>query len=385
MTSLPNSFLRRPVVLVCGILAVVIVASGLFVRWSRAADLQQLAVTQGIPHVKLIAPTVVASTALELPARIEAWSRAPIYARVSGYLRQWNLDIGSNVGAGQILAEIETPDLDHELQQARSELLRAQSEAALAESTARRWQALSATAAVSKQETEERLGESQARRAQANALKANVDRLQTLQSFKRLVAPFDGVVTGRNTDVGSLINVGTNPGSELFVVSDIRRLRVYVDVPQRQVASIQRGGSAQLTVPERPGRVFLAKVQSLAQAIDVGTGTMRVQLSVENPDNVLLPGGFATVRFDDVGPLVERFGLPPSALIIGRGGVQVAAVDEHGRAMLRQVTISRDHGKMIELADAFGPDDRVINNPPDGLLTGDRLNVADDHTQVAAH
>ncbi|WP_394560083.1 efflux RND transporter periplasmic adaptor subunit [Aquipseudomonas alcaligenes] len=377
MSTASTHFLRRPATLLLIALATTIVISGLSLRWSRAAELRERAVFQSVPSVRLIAPSPLSDAALELPARIEAWARAPIYARVSGYLQQWTVDIGGTVNAGQMLAEIETPDLDQELQQARAELTRARSEAALAESTARRWKSLLSSDSVSRQETEERMADAQARQAQVNALQANVDRIQALQQFKRLAAPFDGIVTARNTDVGSLINVGMSPGSELFVVSDTSRLRVYVDVPQRQVASIREGSTAQLSVPERPGRTFAATVQSLAQAIDTGTGAMRVQLSVENSEGVLLPGGFATVRFNETAGVAQRYGLPPSALILGRGGVQVASVDAEGRAQLRPVTISRDHGRIIELADALDTSIRVINNPPDGLLSGDPVRVSE--------
>ncbi|HEJ3621339.1 efflux RND transporter periplasmic adaptor subunit [Pseudomonas aeruginosa] len=384
MSTSSTHFLRRPTALMLLGIAATIVISGLFLRWSRASELRGRSVGQSVPAVALIAPTPVSTAVIELPARIEAWARAPIYARVSGYLSNWTVDIGGKVKSGQTLAEIETPDLDQELQQARAELTRARSEAALAETTARRWQSLLTTDSVSRQETEERLADAKARQAQVNALQANVERIQALQQFKRLAAPFDGIVTARRTDVGSLINVGMNPGNELFVVSDTHRLRVYVNVPQRQVASIREGSTAQLSVPERPGRTFAATVQSLAQAIDSGTGAMRVQLSVENPDGVLLPGGFATVRFNKTEDASARFGLPPSALIISRGGVQVASVDDEGRVQLRPVTISRDHGRIIELADSLSASDRFINNPPDGLLSGDPVRVSDAASQEAA-
>lgn len=376
MRSSPSfHFLRRPATLAVIGVAAVIVVSGLFLRWSRASELRERAATQSVPVVTLIAPSPVSALALELPARIEAWARAPIYARVSGYLKRWTVDIGGRVKSGQTLAEIETPDLDQELQQARAELTRARSEAALADTSARRWRSLLASDSVSRQEAEERTADAQAKKAQVNALQANVERIQALQQFQRIAAPFDGIVTTRNTDVGSLINGGMSRGSELFVVSDTRRLRIYVDVPQRQVASIHEGSTAKLSVPERPGRSFPATVQSMAQAIDSGTGAMRVQLIVDNPDGELLPGGFATVRFDDF-KAPERFALPPSALIIGRGGVQVASVDNQGRAQLRTVIIARDYGRMIELTDALDPDDHVINNPPDGLASGDHVRIA---------
>lgn len=356
-------------------LAAAIVASGLMTRASRAEQLREAADAQSLRTVAVISPSVVESSALALPGRIEAWARAPIHARVSGYLRGWSHDIGAPVKAGQVLAEIDTPDLDQALLQARAELARAHSEAELAATSARRWQSLLASDSVSRQEVEERVADQAARRAAVDALQANVDRIQTMQQYRRLTAPFDGIVTVRNTDVGALIDVGTNPGNELFVISDVSRLRVYVNVPQRQVAAIRSGSKARLSVPERPGETFEATVVSMARAIDVGTGAMRVQLAVDNPDGRLLPGGFATVRFDAATD-VQALGLPPSALIVGRSGVQVALVDDQGRAQLRAVTVARDLGRVVELGDEVTEGDRVINSPPDGIASGDAVRIA---------
>jgi RND family efflux transporter MFP subunit len=196
-----------------------------------------------------------------------------------------------------------------------------------------------------------------------------------LQRYKRIVAPFDGVVTARNTDVGSLINVGMTRGSELFVVSDTQKLRVYVSVPQRQVALIRAGGEAQLSVPERPGKTYAAVVQSLSQAVDTDSGAMRVQLSVNNDSGELLPGAFASVRFD-TRAAAQNLGLPPSALIVGKSGVQIATVDTDGRVQLKPVTITRDHGSVIEFANGIAREDKVIANPPDGLASGDQVKIA---------
>lgn len=356
------------------VIAVAIVASGLATRWSRAAQLRETATEQAARSVAVISPAPVAGSALTLPGRIEAWSRAPIYARVSGYLKGWSHDIGATVKAGEMLAEIATPDLDQELQQAQAELARARSEAALAETTAQRWQALLASDSVPRQEVEERVADFKARQAAADALRANVDRIQTMQRYRRLTAPFDGIVTARNTDVGALIGVGANDGNALFVVSDVRRLRIYVNVPQRQVAAIGVGSPAWVEVPERPGERFEARVQSLAQAIDAGTGTMRVQLSVDNTNGALLPGGFASVGFEAAAG-AQALGLPPSALIIGRNGVQVALVDGDDRAQLRDVAIVRDLGRVVALSGGIGEGDRVIDSPPDGITNGDRLRV----------
>ncbi|CAB3868491.1 efflux RND transporter periplasmic adaptor subunit [Achromobacter piechaudii] len=372
-----SSVRRHRSALVAIAIAAAIVAAGLSARWTRAEQLRDEAQNESVRAVSIVLPTPVKAATLELPARIEAWSRAPIYARASGYLKAWNVDIGGAVKAGQVLAELETPDLDQALQQARAELARARSDAKLAESTARRWQSLLASDSVSRQEVEERVADHAAKRAAVEALQANVERSQALQGYRTLTAPFDGVVTARNTDVGALVNVGVETGRELFVVSDVRRLRVYVSVPQRQVAAIVVGAKAQLRVPERPDQTYQATVQSLSQAIDSRTGSMRVQLSVENPNGELLPGGYALVRFErssDNG--AAGIGLPPAALIVNRNGVQVATLDAENRARLKPVTIIRDLGNMVELAGGLSPEERVINSPPDGIGDGDQVRLA---------
>ena len=362
------------------------VTTGIMSREKSSADLRTWTDEQAVPTVAVIAPSSTAlNPTLELPGRLEAYSRAPIYARVSGYLKRWNVDIGGKVKAGQQLAEIETPDLDQQLMQAKAELATARSNAALAASTAKRWQGLLESDSVSRQEVDERTGDMTAKQSQVTALQANVDRIEALKRFAQLTAPFDGVVTARNTDVGALINIGGAPGSELFVVSDMRKLRVYVNVPQRQVAQVRTGGKAVLTVPERPGQRFAATVQSTSQAINTASGAMLVQLAVDNEKDELLPGGFATVRFDGAASAASTVAsasataavsLPPGAVIINKDGVQVATVDAGNRVKLRKVTIARDMGTRIELGSGLTAADRVIANPPDGIADGDVVRVA---------
>ena len=359
------------------VIAGVVVAAGLWTRQSRAAQLHERAADAVLPTVSLIQPSRSAGGALELPARIEAWSRAPIYARVSGYLKRWTVDIGAPVKAGQTLAEIEAPDLDQQLAQARAEAATARSNAQLAAGTAKRWQNLLETDSVSRQEVEDRVGDATAKQSTAKALQANVERLQSLAGYLKLTAPFDGIVTARNTDVGALINVGGAAGGELFVISDVRRLRVYVSVPQRQVPLVRVGAKAQLSVPERPGQFFTATVSSLAQSIASGSGAMQVQLTVDNAKGELLPGGFATLRFDaaKAGDAVA-LALPPGALITGKAGAQVATVDAHNQVRLKSVTVARDLGNVVEVA-GLTADERVIESPPDGIADGDAVRVAD--------
>jgi RND family efflux transporter MFP subunit len=378
MQAKPTS--KRPLLIAAIALAIAgaVVIGGVATRRSQAGQLKESAAQQQVPTVNLVAMKDIAGAPMALPARIEAWSRAPIYARVSGYLQAWRVDIGAPVKAGQVLATIETPDLDQDLRQAQAQLAVARSNLALAESTAKRWQSLVAQQAVSKQEADEKQGDFVSKQSTVQALQASVERQQALKRYTRLVAPFDGVVTARNTDVGALVNVGSGgaAGSELFVVSDLRRLRVYVQVPQRQVAQIREGSTAQVSVPERPGASYPARVQSLAQAINAGSGTMLVQLAVENPKGELLPGAFATVAFDQAAMADDAVVIPPGALIMGRKGAQVAVLDAGNRVRLRKVTIARDLGNVIQLGDGVTRADRIIDSPPDGLADGDVVRVA---------
>lgn len=354
----------------------IVVYQGLQARTSDAAHLKTTADKLSVRTVTVVSPTEsTASPNMELPGRIEAYSRAPLYARISGYLKSWKADIGTPVKAGQLLAEIETPDLDQQILQAQAELASTQANAALSENTAKRWKSLQATNFVSSQAVEEKVGDWNAKQAVVNAAQANVNRIQALKNFSRIVAPFDGVVTARSTDVGALINVGGAPGTELFVVSDVRRLRLYVSVPQSQVAAIHTGTTAKFSVPEKPGKVFTATVQSMSQAINAGTGSMLVQLSADNPNKELLPGGYASVSFE-MPATPGHLNIPPSALIFTKTGVQVATVNEESKVVLKPVVIARDHGTRLELMSGLQSSDKVIENPPDGVMQGDVVHVA---------
>jgi RND family efflux transporter MFP subunit len=380
MQAKQAQYSKRPLVIGAIALAVAgaVVIAGLATRHSQAEQLKQTAAERAVPTVSLVAMKDIAGSPMELPARIEAWSRAPIYARVSGYLQAWRVDIGAPVKAGQVLATIETPDLDQDLRQAQAQLAVARSNLALSESTAKRWQSLVAQQAVSKQEADEKQGDFVSKQSTVQALQASVERQQALKRYTQLVAPFDGVVTARNTDVGALVNAGSGgaAGSELFVVSDLRRLRVYVQVPQRQLAQIHPGSTARVSVPERPDSAYQAKVQSLAQAINAGSGTMLVQLVVDNPKGELLPGAFATVQFDQAAVAGNAVVIPPGALITGRNGTQVAVLDAGNRVRIRKVAIARDLGNAIELGAGVTRADRIIDSPPDGLADGDQVRLA---------
>jgi RND family efflux transporter MFP subunit len=363
-----------------GIIGIVIVAGvvciGLITRASGEAQLKNWTDEQAIPTVALVAPTGDGKGGtLDLPGRLEAYSRAPLYARVSGYLKSWTADIGTPVKAGQLLAEIETPDLDQQLLQAKADLASAQANAALASTTAKRWQAMQGSDSVSKQEVDEKTGDFNTKQAMVNAAKANVDRVQALKGFTRIVAPFDGVVTARDTDIGALINVGGGVGQELFVVSDTRKLRVYVNVPQIYVPSIPAGTKATISVPEHPSKKYTATVESSARSVNVASGSTLMQLAVDNANGELLPGGFANVILD-LPRNATALSIPASALMFDKSGLRVATVDADNKIVLKDVKISRDLGKTIELSSGIEPNDRIVESPPDGVANGDLVRIA---------
>jgi RND family efflux transporter MFP subunit len=317
----------------------------------------------------------VLSATIDLPGRLEAYYRAPIFARVSGYLKSWDADIGAQVKAGQVIAEIEAPDLDQQLLQARADLASQQASAKLSEATLTRRRSLIASNFVSMQEIDERTADLSNKKAAVNSGQANVERLEALAGYKKITVPFDGVVTARDTDVGALINAGGGTGPAMFVVSDIRKLRVYVNIPQSYVPTIKIGAKAVISVPDYPNRTFPATVEASSQSVDVGSGTTRMQLALDNAKGELMPGGYATVRMSlqrDAAPLH----IPASALIFNQSGLRVATVGPDDKVLFKTVTIARDLGKDIELASGVSPDDRIIIAPPDGITDGDRVRVS---------
>ena len=358
-----------------GVLGVVVV-TGIISRSKGDADLKQWTDAQAIPSVAVALPgTKPLNATLDLPGRLEAYSRAPIYARVSGYLKGWNADIGAEVTAGQKLAEIEAPDLDQQLLQARADLMNSQAAAKLSAATLSRRKTLQASNFVSQQEIDERSADLASKEAQVRAQQANVERLEALANYKNVTAPFDGVVTERNTDVGALINGGTGSGAAMFVVSDVKKLRLYVNVPQSYLPGIRMGSKATVTVPEYAGRTFPATVEASAQSVDVSSGTTRMQLAIDNPNKELRPGAFANVKISltrDVQPL----SIPSSALIFNASGLRVATVSSGDKILFKPVTISRDLGREIEIATGLSPDDRIVLSPPDGIADGDQVRIA---------
>jgi RND family efflux transporter MFP subunit len=352
------------------------VTTGIMSREKSSADLRTWTDEQAVPTVAVIAPSSTAlNPTLELPGRLEAYSRAPIYARVSGYVKGWYVDIGAKVKAGQLLADIEAPDLDQQLVQARADLVSRQASAELSAATLERRKTPLSSNFVSKQEIDERTADLANKRAAVKSGQANVDRLEALTGFKKIVAPFDGVVTERSTDVGALINAGASSGPAMFVVSDIKKLRVYVDVPQSYVPMIKMGAKADITMPGYADRTFPATVETSSQSVDASTGTTRMQLALDNANGQLMPGSYANVRMSiDRG--TAPLHIPASALIFNQDGLRVATVNGEDRIVFKPVVIARDLGKNIELASGLALDDRIVVAPPDGIVDGDKVRVA---------
>jgi RND family efflux transporter MFP subunit len=351
-------------------LAIILVTYGIVSRAGQNSRLREVTASQAVPTVAVVAPTAEANqVALELPGRLEAYIRAPIYARVPGYLKSWQHDIGGKVKAGELLAEIDAPDLDQQLLQARADLSVSQANAKLAQISAERWQSLAGTDAVAKEDVDTRTFTWNANVAQVKAAEANVERLVAEEGFKRLIAPFDGIVTARDTDIGALINVGSTGGPELFEVSETSRLRVYVNVPQNFVPDVPPGTQASITVPEHPGATFNATVEASAQSVNPSTGTTLMQLIVDNSAGEMMPGDYASIHLS-IAPRSRVLSIPSSALIFDSKGLSVATVGADNRVLLKHVSLARDLGAVVELTSGLSPSDQVIENPPDGIGNG---------------
>jgi len=357
--------------------AIGLAAIGVVTRVSADQKVRRWTDAEAIPTVNVI--SLAGGTgpqALVLPADVQAFNSAPINARVSGYLKGWYVDIGAPVKAGQALAEIDTPDLDQQLIMAKADLGTAMANQHLSQTTATRWAGLLAQDAVSQQDADTKNGDLAAKVALTAAARANVARLEAQEAFKRIVAPFDGVVTTRSTDIGDLISAGAPGSTPLFTVADESRLRIYVRVPQNYSADIKPGMTASFTVPEHPGRSFVASLAASADAITPQSGTLLIQLQIDNADRALKPGDYALVRFS----LPTQSGavqVPAAALMFRDTGMSVAVIGPNGRVAMRPVTIERDLGPTVEIASGLTAGDRVIDNPPDSLRPGDAVQVAD--------
>lgn len=342
-----------------------------------AAQLEAATEAQSVVTVATIKPQPLTElTELILPGNLQANYEAPIYARTSGYLKRWLVDIGTPVKTGQLLGEIESPEVDSQLRQAEADLATAEANRKIASVTADRWRNLRASDSVSKQEADEKISLAASNDAQVQAAKANVQRLRELSGFERIVAPFDGVVTARNTDIGQLIVAGSNTGPELFRVADMRRLRLYVRVPQTYAAMMKPGLTADLQFPDRPGKTYTAQLDSTSSAIDQASRTLLAQLSVENKNNELLPGAYSEVHFKlPEGATGAAYKVPANVLLFRGDGMHVATVGGNDHVVLKPVTIGRDYGSDIEIIQGLGAEDNVILSPPDSLTDGVTVRV----------
>ncbi|MGC1548566.1 MAG: efflux RND transporter periplasmic adaptor subunit [Rhodanobacter sp.] len=366
------------------VLAVLVVILGLAIRYHEHHELVQWTDAQLTPTVRL-APSVdpAKEHAITLPGHLEAWNSAPIHARVGGYLKAWYKDIGDKVKAGEVLATIDTPELDQQLEQAKAVLAKAQADANLANITSKRWQHLLSSDSVSKQEADEKSGEAEAAQATVLAAKADVDRLSALETFKQIVAPFAGTVVARRTDVGDLITANNESGPELFTVADTSRMRLYVPVPEVNADGIKPGMKVTLSVPELPGRDFQATLIGNSDAINQSSGSLLVQFVADNSDGALKPGDYADVQLNiAVDP--HLVSVPASALIFRAHGPQVAVLGPDSRVHLHDVHIAVDLGTTLQIDQGLTATDQVIENPPDSLMNGDKVRVESDPDQNLA-
>jgi RND family efflux transporter MFP subunit len=381
MNSTPSSTAPPPIglgkiVKIAFVLVLIGLAIGLVPRWyaRRAQAAQEKA--DSVPTVSLISPTVSKPDfSTPLPAEVQPYIQASIHAQASGYLKEWYADIGDTVTNGQLLAEIETPELDQQILQAQAELDQAKAALDLSKITADRWVELLKTASVSEQETAEKTSDLALKKAAVESADANLQRLKQLKIFDSVTAPFTGTVTLRNTDIGQLITA--NSGPALFQMAQVNPLRVYVEVPQPLIHAIAPGQTAQVTFQELPGKVFNAKVSRTAGAVDPASRTLQVELLADNSHGEILSGSYAQARFGEIPSTVPVLDIADNALIFRAQGMQLAVLGADNRVQLRSVTLGRDFGNTVEVLSGLNADDRVINNPPDSIADGEQVQPAE--------
>lgn len=356
---------------------------GILDRRQHVESLAMRTDDQAVPKVALVSPAPApAARTLTLPGDVHAWYQAPIYAQVSGYVRMWYRDFGARVKRGELLATIDTPDLDQQLREAEAQLDVAKARYELARVTAERWKKLAGTQAVSEQEVDVNIANARAQAAEVEAARDNVGRYQAQESFKQVVAPFDGIVTSRQTDVGNYVNAaGGNAGSrgtatELFSVADLHRMRVFVSVPQDDSAYLKPGLTATVTFPQFQNRVFKASFETTANAYNMQSRTVLTELVVDNPDGLIWPGAYAEVHFRVPTPKGILL-VPTQALLFRAEGLQVALVGADSRVHLKHVSVGLDLGTRVQIVDGLDARDRLIANPSQGLLDGERVAVVD--------
>jgi RND family efflux transporter MFP subunit len=364
------------------VLAIAIVAaiviSGILPRIHARADLDKETAEMAIPTVSVIHPKRGAPTQeVVLPANVQAYIDAPIYARTNGYLKHWYVDIGAHVKAGQLLADIETPEVDQQLRQSRADLATSEANLNLSQITATRYADLLKSDSVSKQDADNAAGDFAAKQATVQSAQANVRRLEELQAFEKIYAPFEGVITARNTDIGALIDSGSSGGTrtELFHIAQPDKLRVYVNVPEPYSPAAKPGLTADLALSEFPGRLFPGTLIRTAQAIDQNTRTLLVEIRVNNPTGTLLSGAYAVVHLKLPTP-TSAFILPVNALLFRAEGLRVAAVTDGRHADLRPITLGHDFGSEVEVIAGLTGNESIIVNPPDSIVAGEEVRIA---------
>ena len=342
--------------------AIVAVVHGISARAHTETDLKLWANAQAVPTVALVAPTADRrQRQITLPGTIQAFYSAPIYARVTGYVKSWNTDIGAHVTKGQELAEIDTPDLDQQLIQAQANLASAVDADQLAAVTATRWSRLLTSQTVSQQDENEKASDALSKRAAVEAAEANVGQLEAFQGYKRIVAPFDGIVTARRADIGDLVSAG-NAGDALFQISDVHKVRIYVQVPQAFAAQMQPGLKATLAVPQYPDETFQATLVTTANAFDVASRTVQVELQADNSADKLWPGSFTEVAFQ-LPAAANVLRVPATALVLDANGVRVALLGGDGKVTFRAIKLGRDLGDQAEVLSGLSPSDRLDQQP----------------------
>ena len=361
----------RYVALAIAVVLIVAAVVGFFSRFGERHALAKETEELAVPNVVVLQPkTESPQQELVLPSTLQAFTESPIYARTNGYLAHWYKDIGSKVRKGELLADIETPEVDQELSQARAARSQAEAQLGLAKSSAERWETLRKMDAVAQQETDERSSSYTQGQAALASAAANVRRLEQLESFKHIYAPFAGTIIRRNTDVGALINAGNSGNNqELFVIAQISPIRVYVDVPEINAASIHRGLGAEIELPAIPGQRFSGNVARTADAIDPATRTLRTEIDVLNREGKLYPGSYAQVHFG-VKTVTARYSVPVNALLFRAEGPRAAVVGADGKVHLKPVVIGRDYGTDVEIISGLDASDSIILNPSDSLEEG---------------
>jgi len=357
---------------------VAVVVSGILPRIQARATLHKETEEMALPTVSVVQPKRSApAQEIVLPANVQAYIDSPIYARTNGYLKAWYTDIGAHVKEGQLLAEIETPEVDQQLRQSRADLARAQANLNLAEITKNRYDGLLKTDSVSKQDADNAEGAYAAQMATVQASEANVKRLEELQSFEKVYAPFTGVITARNTDIGALIDSGSSGGSrtELFHIAQPDVLRVYVSVPEVYSQDARPGMAADLVLSEFPGKRFQGELVRTADAIDQTTRTLLVEIRVKNPTGTLLSGAYAEIHLKLPTP-TSTFIIPVNTLLFRSEGLRIAEVGEGQRAELKQLTLGRDYGSEVEVTSGLTGNESIITNPPDSIVDGEQVRIA---------